>query len=109
MGSSWTIAANGQFLGKYFLGVCMNLDIFHTVQRVVRKIPKCSKYSSDMAKEYGLVFHQPGDIGKERSSPSPPLDNLEKPTKMLPKMQVYTKCSWYKCSDKRNAKRNTEH
>jgi hypothetical protein len=35
-----------------------------------------------MAKEYGLVFRQPGDIGKERSSPSPPADvilrNLQK-------------------------------
>ncbi|CAB4030423.1 Hypothetical predicted protein [Paramuricea clavata] len=71
-----------QFLGKYFPGVCIKLDIFHAVQRLVRKIPKRSKYSSDMAKEYGLVFRQPVDIGKERSSPSPPADvilrNLQK-------------------------------
>ena len=71
-----------QFLGKYFPGVCIKLDIFHAVQRLVRKIPKRSKYSSVMSKEYGLVFRQPGDIGKKRSASSPSadviLENLEK-------------------------------
>ncbi|XP_028418771.1 uncharacterized protein LOC114544301 [Dendronephthya gigantea] len=70
------------FLSKHFPGVPIKLDIFHAVQRLVRKIPKCSKYSSGMAKEYGLVFRQPGDIGKKRSRPSPSPDviskNLEK-------------------------------
>jgi hypothetical protein len=62
----------------------VKLDIFHAVQQLVRLIPKRSKYSSDMSKEYGLVFRQPGDVGdvgKRRSSPSPSphvvLRNLE--------------------------------
>ena len=71
-----------QFLGKYFPDVCVKLDIFHAVQRFVRKIPKRSKHSSESAKEYGLVFRQLGDIGKHLSSPTPSptiiLKNLEK-------------------------------
>ncbi len=71
-----------QFLRKHFPRVPVKLDIFHAVQRLVRLIPKRSKYSSDMSKEYGLVFRQPGDVGKQRSSPSPSpqvvLRNLEK-------------------------------
>ena len=72
-----------QFLGKYFPDVCVKLDIFHAVQRFVRKIPKRSKHSSQMAKEYGLVFHQLGDIGKHCSSPTP------SPTIMLKKIEKF--------------------
>ena len=47
------------------------LDIFHTVQRITRKIPKRHPFHQDCLKSLQLVFRDPSDQGAIRTKPTP--------------------------------------
>ena len=68
--------------------VCVKLDLFHAVQRIVSKIPKRGKKGSvikDLRRrlkdELKLVFRDPSDLGKVRTKSTPSkqtlMENLE--------------------------------
>jgi hypothetical protein len=69
-------------INSVFPEVPVKLDIFHAVQRIVKKIPKKKKLSKELANDIGLVFRKTNDLGLSRmySTPEPYviLDNLKK-------------------------------
>ncbi len=49
----------------------VKLDIFHAIQRVVKKIPKKHSFHSQCAFDLGQVFRSEGDHGIKRTKPTP--------------------------------------
>ena len=67
------------------LSIKAKLDLFHTMQRVVQTLSKGTEWSTQITKEFRLVFRDNGDCGEMRNLPtSEPhvlkrnLDNLVK-------------------------------
>ena len=60
--------------------VPVKLDLFHAVQRIVKKIPKKKKLSKEIANDIGLIFRQRNDLGQMRrlntAKPSEILENF---------------------------------
>ena len=63
--------------------LCVKLDLFHAVQRIVSKIPKCGKKGSvikDLCRylkdKLKLVFRDPSDLGKVRTKSTPSKQTL---------------------------------
>jgi hypothetical protein len=69
-------------LSQIFPDIPVKLDLFHAVQRVVRELPKRSKFCKDFGNEFGLVFRQINDHGVNRTKPTPIsnviLNNIER-------------------------------
>jgi hypothetical protein len=73
----WRAAVN-----SVFPEVPVRLDLFHAVQRIVKKIPKGQKLSKDMANDVGLIFRARNDLGEKRNFDTPKptilIENLRK-------------------------------
>ena len=54
-----------------FPDVEVKLDLFHAIQRVIKKIPKGSEFSKRFSKELGLTFRANGDCDEVRQLPTP--------------------------------------
>ena len=54
-----------------FPDVEVKLDLFHAIQRVIKKIPKGSEFSKRFSKELGLIFRANGDCDEVRQLPTP--------------------------------------
>lgn len=44
-------------------GIPVKLDLFHAVQRIVKKISKKNKLSRELANDVGLIFRKANDLG----------------------------------------------
>lgn len=61
-----------------FPKIPVKLDLFHAIQRIVKKIPKRKKLSKDMANDIGLIFRATNDYGENRKCNTPkPADIIE--------------------------------
>lgn len=49
----------------------VKLDVFHAVQRIVKKIPKRHPFAFHCAQAFSLVFRHPYDHGERRTKPTP--------------------------------------
>ncbi len=58
------------------MNVTIFLDLFHAVQRISRTIPKRSKNYHDCLKDLSFCFRRYGDIGSQRSLPTPSPSDL---------------------------------
>ena len=54
-------------LTAIFPDVDIRLDLFHALQRFLKTVPVGARIGSDIAKEYGLVFRRPSDLGEKRN------------------------------------------
>ena len=66
-------------------GVPVKLDLFHAVQRFLGVIARDIRINSGIAKEYGMIFRDPSDLGEVRGKSTPDpiiisknLDSFEK-------------------------------
>ena len=57
-------------LTAIFPDVDIRLDLFHALQRCLKTVPVGARIGSDIAKEYGLVFRRPSDLGEKRNQPT---------------------------------------
>ena len=69
-------------INSVFPGVPVKLDVFHAVQRIVKKIQKNKKLSKELANDIGLIFRRRTDLGHSRLHPTPDaaviLENFKK-------------------------------
>ena len=56
----------------------MKLDIYHAIQRPLKKISKKHPYRSDFSKELGLIIRQGDDIGDQRKKMTPQPEEINK-------------------------------
>ena len=59
-----------------FPDVPVKLDLFHAVQRFTKALSHDVRLRSGIAKEYGLIFRHPHDLGEKRVSPTPDTDTI---------------------------------
>ena len=57
-------------LAAIFPDIAIKLDLFHAVQRFLKTLPGCTRIGSGIAKEYGLIFRRPSDLGEKRTQPT---------------------------------------
>ena len=60
------------------VGLTVKLDIFHAVQRIVKKIPKRHPFSFRCAQAFTLTFRRPHDHGNKRKDPTPSPEVMSK-------------------------------
>ena len=63
-------------LSDAFPGVQIKLDLFHAVQRFLTQLPKRSRLTSEITKEYGLIFRPRHDLGEKRLHATPDPDTI---------------------------------
>ena len=65
-------------LNTVFPDAEIKLDLFHAVQRFLKTLPVGARIGSGIAKEYGLIFRRPSDLGEKRTQPTADKDTILK-------------------------------
>ena len=62
---------------RIFSGVKIRLDLFHACSRIVQTISKKDSYGKQFSSELSLILSRNGDLGTERTTSTPGLDEIE--------------------------------
>ena len=65
-------------LAAIFPDIDIKLDLFHAVQGFLKTLPGCAIIGSGIAKEYGLIFRRPSDLGEKRTQSTADKEKLLK-------------------------------